>query len=155
MLHSMLNLPYSISFSQAAWPCTSPCADAKVASNVGPCRTLCRAPFLFLFLDMRLSEVFSVVTHYICSSSNVLSLSKTWMAVETYSWHICLCVKVMYSNTGSRSYENICIWLETLDKVEFGLQVCRLMAITVLYVLMGLKSRWLVKVSPWLLCFFF
>ncbi len=68
---------------------------------------------------------------YICSSSNVLSLSKTWRTVETYSWRICLCVKVMYSNTGSRNYENICIWLDTLDKAEFGQQVCRLMAITV------------------------
>lgn len=60
----------------------------------------------------------------------------------------------MYSNTGNRNYENICIWLETLDKAEFGHQVCRLMAISVLYVLLGLKSRWLVKVGPWLLCFF-
>ncbi len=100
MLHSMLNLPDSNSFSQAAWPFTSPCADAKVASNVGRCITLRRAPFLFCSWIRVSVRYFLWWLAYICSSSNVLSLSKTWMTVETYSWHICLFLKVMY--TGSR-----------------------------------------------------
>lgn len=139
----------------AAWPFTSPLRWCRSGLECGPLHNPSQGPFS-IFVPGYASQ-WGIFCGDSLTSVGLLMYSHWarhgWL-LRLIPGTFILFFKVMYSNTGTRNYENICIWLETLDKAEFGHQVCRMTAVSVLSVLLGLKSRWLVKVGPWLLRFF-